>query len=111
MALEFPRRDASIADLLAGSKEGWRLNQEGKRVRSELDPALLVVHFRRIGAQWNQIPHPAGGWLSVHREVLLPVLWLALAERGWTTDRQDAIDAWDLACITPVQEVGTDDAF
>jgi hypothetical protein len=111
MALEFPRSDASIADLLAGSKEGWRLNQEGKRVRSELDPTLLMAHFRRIGAQWNQIPHSARGWLSVHREVLLPVLWLALAERGWTIDRQDAIDAWDLASVTPARTEEGDDPF
>lgn len=101
MALEFPRDEASIADLLAGSQEGWRLNQEGKRIRSELDPTLLVAHFRRIRAQWNRIPHHARGWISVRRDVVLPVLWLGLAERGWTIDRQEAMDAWDLASLTP----------
>jgi hypothetical protein len=102
MAPEFhASKLASMADLLAGSKEGWRLNQEGKRIRSELDPILLVAHFRRIRAQWCRIPHPARGWLSVNREVLLPVLWLALRERGWTIDRQDAMDAWILAAFTP----------
>lgn len=111
MALEFPRSDASIADLLAGSKEGWRLNQEGKRVSSELEPTLLVAHFRRIGAQWHRIYRPGRGWLAVNREVLLPVLWLALAERGWTIDRQDAIDAWELACITPARTEEGDDPF
>jgi hypothetical protein len=109
MALEFPRSDASIADLLAGSKEGWRLNQEGKRVRSELDPTRLAQHFRKAGAQWNAIPHPARGWLTVRREMLLHVLWLALAERGWVIDRQDAADAWDLASVTPARTEEGDD--
>lgn len=111
MALEFPRNDASIADLLAGTEEGWRKNEQGKRVRSELDPTRLVAHFRRIGAQWNRIHLPARGWLTVHRELLLHVLWLALAERGWTIDRQDAEDAWDLACLTPTRTEEVDDPF
>ncbi len=70
-----------------------------------------MAHFRRVGAQWNRIHHPARGWLTVHREVLLPLLSLALAECGWTIDRQAAIDAWDLACLTPAQEGNSDDPF
>jgi hypothetical protein len=111
MAMEFPRSGASIGDLLAGSKEGWVPNQEGQQIRGELDPVWLVAHFRRIGAQWNRIYHPGRGWLNVHRAVLLPLLWLALAERGWIIDRQDAIDAWDLASMTPARPEEGDDPF
>jgi predicted membrane chloride channel (bestrophin family) len=32
---------------------------------------------------------------------LASVLWLALAERGHIISRQDAIDAWELAALTP----------
>ena len=102
---------ASPADLLRGSKEGGRQDQEGRMVRSDLDPTLLVAHFRRVRAQWNGIHSPVRGLLTVRRDVALSVLWLALAERGWTIDRQDAIDAWDLACITPAQEEKSDDPF
>lgn len=105
-SLEFPRRDASIGDLLAASKEGWAADAEGRRVRTVLDPVLLAQHFRRVGAGWNRLHSPARGWLCVHREVLLPLLWLALAERGWAIDRQAAIDAWDLASVTPTPTGG-----
>jgi hypothetical protein len=102
MAPEFhASKQASMADLLAGSKEGWRLNQEGERFRSPLDPTLLVAHFRRIGARFSALPHPEHGWLRVNCGSLLPVLWLALRERGWTIDRQDAEDAWFFASLTP----------
>jgi hypothetical protein len=103
-----PPAEAGVDDLLAGSKEGWRLDQEGRRIRSGLDPVRLVEHYRRIGAHWNQIHSPTRGWLSVRRDVVLSVLWLALAERGWTIGRQDTIDAWDLASLTPAQK-GTSD--
>lgn len=104
-----PPNLATHADLLRGSREGWRQGQDGRRARSHLDPTRLVAQFRRVGAQWNRIHHPDRGWLTVHREVLLPLLWLALAEHGWVIDRKAAIDAWDLASITPTQEGGIDD--
>lgn len=102
-------REATIQDLLAGAKEGWRRDADGKKVRDVLDPSWLVMHFRRIGARWNNLP----SGLSVHREVLLPVLWLALRERGWLISRRAAQDAWDLASITPLPSGGGegDDPF
>ena len=101
--------EATIQDLLAGSKEGWATDAEGRRIRSVLDPARLTLHFRKTGAEWNRLR----SGLSVHREMLLPVLWLALAERGWVIDRQDAQDAWDLASLTPLPSGGGngDDPF
>jgi len=99
----FKRPDeATIQDLLTGSKEGWSTDAEGRRVRSVLDPARLTAHFRKIGAEWNRLRNGP----SVHREVVLPLIWLALAERGWVIDRQDAEDAWDLASLTPLRTGG-----
>ena len=94
--------DATIQDLLAGSKDGWRTNADGRTVRTALDPILLVEHFRRIGAQWNRLRNG----LSVNREMLLPVLWLALREKGWLISRQAAEDAWYLATLTPLRSGG-----
>lgn len=94
---------ATISDLLGGSKEGWRTNGNGRRIRSRLCPVRLVQHFRKIGAAYHQLRTSSQGVLNVDREDLLPVLWLALAERGWEIDRQDAIDAWFLASFTPLR--------
>lgn len=94
--------EATIQDLLAGSKDGWRTNADGRRVRTALDPVLLVQHFRRIGAQWNRLRNG----LSVHQEMLLTVLWLALREKGWLISRQAAQDAWYLASVTPTPTGG-----
>jgi hypothetical protein len=96
-SLNFTRCEALMDDLLSESKQGWRI-VEGRKVRTRLDPVLLLQHFRKVGAGWKSL----GGKLSVNRETLLPVLWLALRERGWIISRQDAADAWDLASITPM---------
>jgi hypothetical protein len=102
--LDFPpRREAGIGDLLGSSKAGWS-EVDGQRVRRTLDPVWLVLHFRRIGADYNRL----SSGLSVNRGTLLPVLWLALRERGWLISRQAAEDAWDLASLTPLRSGGGD---
>ncbi|MEB3260107.1 MAG: hypothetical protein VKP63_05710 [Cyanobacteriota bacterium] len=92
-----------MSDLLAGSMEGWR-ELDGRRVRTVLDPVRLVLHFRRVGAEYNRLR----SGLSVNRGMLLPVLWLALRERGWLISREAAGDAWDLASFTPLRSGGGD---
>lgn len=97
--------DATIQDLLAGAKEGWRRDADGRKVRAVLDPCWLVVHFRRVGAEYNWLRR-GSSWLTVQRSFVLPLLWLALRERGWLISRQAAQDAWDLASFTPLPSGG-----
>lgn len=100
---EMDTRQATIDDLVGSTGEGWRTNGDGRRIRSRLDPVRLVSHFRRIGAAYSRLRSPTHGTFLVNRESLLPLLWLALAERGWEINRRDAEDAWYLASVTPQQ--------
>lgn len=100
---EMESREATIEDLVGSTGEGWRTNSDGRKTRSRLDPVRLVGHFRRIGAANSQLRSPTHGILHVNRTSLLPLLWLALAERGWEISRREAEDAWYLASVTPQQ--------
>lgn len=57
---------------------------------TNLSPASLAAYLR------TQDVYKIGSYPR-----LASVLWLALAEKGHIISRQDAIDAWELAVLTP----------
>ena len=99
-----------MGDLLHGRQPGWR-EHEGRRVPSELNPVLLIQHFRRIGACGHGLGRPLQeGGKRVSRE-LLKVLHLALQERGWIISKKAVVDAWWLASLDPQGPGVGDDPF
>lgn len=86
-----PLRADLHEDLLDGIPPGWKDGQPQR-----LDPGRLVKHFRRLPILYNQI-----GFLLPNGRRVDPggvhLLYMALAEIGWTIGRKAAIDALMLA--------------
>jgi hypothetical protein len=78
-------------DLLNGIPSGWK---DGRA--QPLDPGRLVRHFRKLPVRRSR----SGQWLlpngkQVHENAVY-LLYVALAERGWTISRKAARDALSL---------------
>ena len=89
MVADIPPLKLTLPTLLSGISD----RRSNLQPVASLPPTVLVRYLR------SRNLHDVGDYSR-----LSSVLWLALEEKGWDISRQDAIDAWNLAVLTPQGE-------